>query len=329
MSEYGILDSTFWTRGTGVKLRGLPEIQVVALYLTSAPTANMIGLYYLPLATIAHDTGIPPQGVRKALAALIGHGFCEYDLDAETIFVLTMARRRLHVDESRPMRAAPPKPDHRHAKVVRLAQDCGSVPLVKSFWNTYHDVLSLPEPWWEESEIRSGSGTETDQIQQQNIARAQEPLPSPSQAPSEGLMRSIGAPSDLLLGSMKGTLGKRKKTPTELPHDWSPSKTLRDYAQKLGRDPDRIVEIMRAWAESRGETRISWDGTFRTFALKAEERGESALTGSSTSSRAVKQTEIILAPSPDALPPVEQAEQAKILKHRLSSIGLGIDGEGP
>ena len=44
MRDYAKIRPVFWTRGTGKKLRGDPEAQVVALYLMSAPLSHMTGL---------------------------------------------------------------------------------------------------------------------------------------------------------------------------------------------------------------------------------------------------------------------------------------------
>ena len=58
MRDYAIVSPRFWIGTTGRELRRLgPEVQVVALYLLTAPHSNMIGLYYLPIPTLCHETG--------------------------------------------------------------------------------------------------------------------------------------------------------------------------------------------------------------------------------------------------------------------------------
>lgn len=51
----------------------------------------MIGIYYLPVAFIAHETGLPVEGVLKALQRLCDLGFCSYDVPAEYVWVHEMA----------------------------------------------------------------------------------------------------------------------------------------------------------------------------------------------------------------------------------------------
>jgi hypothetical protein len=91
MREYGKIAPQLWIGSTGKSLRGSLEAQVVAAYLLSSPHANMLGLYYLPLAYIAHDTGIPFEGASKGLQRVIEAGFCRYDEDAEVVWVVNMA----------------------------------------------------------------------------------------------------------------------------------------------------------------------------------------------------------------------------------------------
>jgi hypothetical protein len=59
MREYARVSPQIWLGETGRKLRGYPEAQIVAYYLLSSPHANMIGLYYLPIIYLAHETGLP------------------------------------------------------------------------------------------------------------------------------------------------------------------------------------------------------------------------------------------------------------------------------
>lgn len=91
MREYSKITPQFWLGSTGKKLRGHPEAQIVALYLLTTPHANMLGLYYLPKMFIAHETGLPFEGASKGLARCIEVGFCHYDDDAESVWVVEMA----------------------------------------------------------------------------------------------------------------------------------------------------------------------------------------------------------------------------------------------
>lgn len=92
MRDYAKFSPQFWIGSTGKQLRGNADAQVVALYLVSSPHANMLGLYYLPLAYLTHETGLPPEGASKGLQRCIDVGFCEYDEQAEMVWVVEAAR---------------------------------------------------------------------------------------------------------------------------------------------------------------------------------------------------------------------------------------------
>ena len=83
----------FWHGTTGRKIRRLGrDCQVLALYLISGPGAHALGLYYLPLPTMAHETGMTLEEVRDGIAKLCEIEFCAYDEESEVVFVLNMAR---------------------------------------------------------------------------------------------------------------------------------------------------------------------------------------------------------------------------------------------
>lgn len=92
MRNYARVAPQFWTGNTGKALRKDRDAQVLALYLMTCPAANMIGLYYLPLPVICHETGSPLQGARKALRRLSEGGFCLYNEVTEYVWIPEMAR---------------------------------------------------------------------------------------------------------------------------------------------------------------------------------------------------------------------------------------------
>lgn len=95
MRDYGKLSPFFWTRGSGKRLRGDPEAQVVAAYLSTSPSANMIGIYYVALVTISNDTGVALERVREALGRIERAGYAFYDFDAELVWIPNHARFEL------------------------------------------------------------------------------------------------------------------------------------------------------------------------------------------------------------------------------------------
>lgn len=96
MRDYGKVSPQFWIGKTGKALRQAgPEAQLVSLYLLTNPHANMIGLYYMPLMFIAHETGLGIEGASKGLKRAIGAGFCYYDDASEMIWVPEMAAHQI------------------------------------------------------------------------------------------------------------------------------------------------------------------------------------------------------------------------------------------
>lgn len=57
----------------------------------TSPHANMLGLYYLPVLYLAHETGLGLEGASKGLKRAVEAGFCSYDHDAEMVWVHEMA----------------------------------------------------------------------------------------------------------------------------------------------------------------------------------------------------------------------------------------------
>ena len=92
MRDYSIVSPHFWTGSTGKELRKYPEAVIVSMYLLTCPHANMLGLYYLPILYIAHETGLGMDGAYKGLQWAKNSGFCDYDDTTEVVWVYEMAR---------------------------------------------------------------------------------------------------------------------------------------------------------------------------------------------------------------------------------------------
>lgn len=137
MRDYAKLAPSFWTGETGMKLRALGrDEQLLAVFLISAPCANMIGLYHLPLPTIAHYLGWDIDGVRSALERLCALGFCTYDGEREVIYIPRMAWHQIG-EQLRPS-------DKMAALVRRTWEAYRKAPAARSFHERYHDAYHLP-----------------------------------------------------------------------------------------------------------------------------------------------------------------------------------------
>jgi len=136
--DYATVSPTFWTGRTGrsIKAKG-PEAIVVAFYLMTCPLSSMTGLYYLPLPTLAHETGLPLEGASKALRSLSEAGFAAYDEANEVVLIREMARYQI-ADTVEPK-------DNRHKGIVRDVRRYTHSPLFSEWFERYRLPFNLPE----------------------------------------------------------------------------------------------------------------------------------------------------------------------------------------
>jgi hypothetical protein len=92
MRDYTRIPPKFWIskEGREVKRRGI-EALVVCLYLWSAPSSNMLGLYYVSIGAMADETGLGVEGASKGLQGCIEAGVCDYDSESQVVWVFAMA----------------------------------------------------------------------------------------------------------------------------------------------------------------------------------------------------------------------------------------------
>ena len=96
MRDYAQIIPRLWTGKTGRAIRESGrDVQVLAFYLMTCPSSNMIGLYYLPLPTILHEMGIDNEGACKALRRVEEIDFALYSFDEEVVWVKEMARYQI------------------------------------------------------------------------------------------------------------------------------------------------------------------------------------------------------------------------------------------
>jgi hypothetical protein len=163
MREYGAVSPKFWTGRTGRKLRGQPEAQILALYLMTAPGSTMTGVYYCPHVSMASETGLGIEGASKGLACLIKEGFCQYDEESETVFVVTMAEWQ--IGESL---------DQKDKRVLGLRKEVARMTptaLQRRFIDVYdalYHLQMLPKDGWPlEGASKGGRSQEQEQEQRQ------------------------------------------------------------------------------------------------------------------------------------------------------------------
>lgn len=136
MRLYRKISPQFWIGDTGRKLRDAgPNALLVGLYLLSNPHANMLGLYYLPISFIAHETGLNPKEASEALRRAINAGFCAYDESLEMVFVCEMARYQI-ADQLMPS-------DKQCAGIQREYDGLPNSPFLSAFYEKYAEAFHL------------------------------------------------------------------------------------------------------------------------------------------------------------------------------------------
>lgn len=152
MRDYGKISPTFWTGETGRKIRALgSDAIVIALYLPTCPSANMIGLFYLPLPSMSHETGLPSKPLLRVLNDVICTGYCFYNFETEFIWIPEMAKHQ--IGETLLER------DNRHKAVVREWDATRKSGFYDSFYQRYSYVYNLPLPRASEAPLKPGAGT--------------------------------------------------------------------------------------------------------------------------------------------------------------------------
>ena len=138
MREYGKVSPQFWIGSTGKAIRAAgPEAVIVAMYLITNPHANMLGIYYLPIVSIAHETGLDMEGACKGLRRASEAGFCAYDEQSEMVWVYEMAKFQI-ADQLRPE-------DNRVKGIRNEYAQLPSNPFLAVFFDKYKDAFHLDE----------------------------------------------------------------------------------------------------------------------------------------------------------------------------------------
>lgn len=160
MRDYGKISPQFWTGKTGKAIKaGGPESVVVAMYLMSSPHSNMIGMYYLPMIYLAHETGLGMEVASKGLARALEAGFCSYDEASEVVWVHEMARYQI-ADEL----AAN---DNRVKGIQREIDSVPENPFISAFYEKYSAAFKLVNPAKKQSPFEAPSKPLVSQEQEQ------------------------------------------------------------------------------------------------------------------------------------------------------------------
>jgi hypothetical protein len=169
MREYAKVAPRFWTGETGRGIRKAgPDATLVALYLLTCPHANMVGLYYLPLPFIGHETGLSARRVRAAFDSLVRLDFVRHDAEREMVWVREMAR----------FQVAPrlKGTDKRVTGIRALLSRLPATPLLTPFMERYARVFHLTETEPQPSGSNGGGNREHTPNRRSLVARNRDAL---------------------------------------------------------------------------------------------------------------------------------------------------------
>lgn len=135
MRDYAKVSPHFWLGKTGKQLKQGPETLIVSLYLMTNPHANMLGLYYIPVMFIAHETGLSIEGASKGLQSACEAGFCAYDHETEVVWVYEMAKFQV-ADELKPA-------DNRCKGIQKDYESIPNNPYLSAFFDKYAQAFCM------------------------------------------------------------------------------------------------------------------------------------------------------------------------------------------
>ena len=176
MRDYSKVEPKMWHGKTMKALRKSPEGLVVALYLMTSPSSNMLGLYAQPILYMAYETGLGEEGARKGLQSCIDAGFCSYDEESEFVFVHEMACYQI----APALKAA----DLRCKGIQKDYEALPDNPFLGDFYERYADVFHLTKARGIEAPTKPLRSQEQEQEQEQD-RETREVSRSPSKAKKE------------------------------------------------------------------------------------------------------------------------------------------------
>lgn len=253
--EYSIFRHTFWTGDTGRALRAQGrDAQIIAAYLFTCKSANMIGLYYLPLPLLCHELGMTREGALKGLRRVNEVQFAAYDEASEVVFVPEMAFQQVG-QELKPK-------DNRRSHVVKLCREMRKCKFFQAFMEKYRVPFDLPDL--------------------EQIEAPCKPLASPFEGSGPRRGKDQDQDQDLSMGEREipSRNGKKKFTPPTL-------EEVHAYCTERGNgiDPQAFIDHYTAKGWLVGKTPMKdWRAAVRTWETRRRE-AQSASTNSGQQSR--------------------------------------------
>lgn len=256
VDNYARITGSFWTGRTGRRIRAAGvDAQVVALYLLTCHTRSPLGLFYLPIETIEHETGMAAGNITAAIAKLRLAGFCDYDEGHEMVWVPEMAGYQL---------------------AVSLSETDKRVKWVRSVAASLTSSLFYPE-----LVSRWGAALRFDDIPASPLQGATKGLPSHSfpKLPTHSLGDERAAdggttgspPAAAPPDQGKKPKASRKKNATPLPAETVATETHRRLATEAGAVLEAEIAKFRDHHAARDSRFASWDAALCGWLRRAKE----------------------------------------------------------
>lgn len=206
--DYGKVSPHFWTGTTGKKLRNSPEAVIVAMYLMTSPHANMLGLYYMPILYVAHETGLGFEGASKGLRSACEAGFCSYDEASEMVWVHEMARFQV-ADSLKPA-------DNRCKSVQKDYDSLPSNPFLAGFFDKYATAFCMTSRRGEITKTNSPLQAPSNPLRSQEQEQEQEQEQDKSHTQNAG-ENSWSPNPEILLNVIRESVGVQAESVIAMP----------------------------------------------------------------------------------------------------------------
>ncbi len=187
MREYAKIVPVFWVRGTGKKLRGDAEAQVLAIYLMTCPNSNMVGIYNLSLPSMQNDTGLSEAAIRRCLKLLAAHDVAHFDARDEMVWVPEMARYQVGETLS--------AGDKQIRGIIKELAKVGRHQFVCRFFTRYTAAYRLDVPAWVPNDTPSEGVTAPADTPSEGSPTQSAPLRSQDQDQDQDQEVPLGKPT--------------------------------------------------------------------------------------------------------------------------------------
>lgn len=246
-------------------LRRSPEGVIVAMYLMTSPSSNMLGLFSQPVLYMAHETGLGLEGASKGLRDCVGAGFCSFDEASEFVWVHEMAKYQI----ANEIKAS----DNRCKGIQKDYDGLPDNPFLGAFFDRYAKAFHLTNRRGSEAPSKPLRSQEQEQEQEQEKEQELQAAiaalsPAPQTTAKDQPLLNLGDdPTSIPPCPLKQLVGMFSAKVTDLPKPrfemWKDSAGAEAMRQRwrwlLG--PDAVREDGTRYASNAAEA-VEWFGRF-------------------------------------------------------------------